>query len=262
MVMLQASLPLSWGMPRCKPLMTFFLFVCCSLASAAQQPTVVALAGGSGAGKSFIVEMIKDVFGRLNVTELSHDWYYKGREHMPRGDDMQFNFDHPDALESSLMLAYIKSLQRGETIEAPVYDFATHSRSQSQTIRVAPAPLVLVDGILTLADKQLAQAFDVRIFVDTPADIRLLRRIKRDIAERNRSVDGILKQYETTVRPMHELFVEPSKVHADLVVSGLADISFQSLANVLATASGLTPLGSRAKHASAAAAPREETLEL
>jgi len=213
--------------------------LCMLQAIAAAPSVVVALAGGSGSGKNYIADHIKDVFGHENVSSMSHDWYYKDQTHLCPEERDRLNFDHPNVLESSLMLEHIQGLRDGETVEAPVYDFETHSRSGSR--QVAPAPLVLVDGILVLAEPMLAKAFDIRIYVDTPADIRLLRRIKRDMVERGRSVESIMQQYEETVRPMHELFVEPSRSHADITVAGTVDASLKSLFAVVAGTTGLTP---------------------
>lgn len=187
---------------------------------------VVALAGGSGSGKSYIANVLKEAFGHAQVSILSHDFYYKDESHLRLEERERLNFDHPDVLDSSLMLEHIQALRRGETVHAPIYDFPTHSRSGFQ--RIVPAPLVLVDGILVLAESRLSQAFDIRIYVDTPADIRLVRRIKRDMVERGRSVESILQQYEDRVRPMHELFVEPSKERADMIVSGEEGASLES----------------------------------
>lgn len=216
-----------------------FLSLCGFRTSAAGPSVVVALAGGSGAGKNYVADYIKGVFGHANVSSLSHDRYYRDQTHLSLEERARLNFDHPDMLESLLMLEHIQGLQRGETVEVPVYDFQTHSRSGSQ--QITPAPLVLVDGILVLAETMLSQAFDIRIYVDTPADIRLLRRIKRDLAERGRSVESVLQQYEDTVRPMHELFVEPSKARADMTVSGTEGASFESLVALVAGTTGLIP---------------------
>nr|ABX80189.1 uridine kinase [Prorocentrum minimum] len=205
--------------------------------SAAGPSVVVALAGGSGAGKSYIGTYVKKVFGHANVSILSHDRYYKDQAHLHPEERARLNFDHPDMLESSLMLEHIQGLQRGETVDVPVYDFQTHSRLGYQ--QITPAPLVLVDGILVLAETVLSQAFDIRIYVDTPADIRLLRRIKRDLVERGRSVESVLQQYQDTVRPMHELFVESSKARADVIVSGTEGERFEPLVTLLAARTGL-----------------------
>lgn len=213
--------------------------VVCIQGIAAASSKVVALAGGSGAGKNFIADMLNEAFGHSNVSSLSHDRYYKDLTHLNPTERAVLNFDNPTMLDSSLMVEHIQGLQRGETIDAPVYDFRTHSRSGYQNI--APAPLVLVDGILLLAEPMLSQAFDFRIYVDTPADIRLLRRIKRDMVERGRSLESILQQYEDSVRPMHELFVEPSKARADMVVSGEVGANHKSLHMLVAGITGLIP---------------------
>mmetsp|Transcript_23062 Transcript_23062/g.72482 ORF Transcript_23062/g.72482 Transcript_23062/m.72482 type:complete len:246 (-) Transcript_23062:325-1062(-) len=185
-----------------------------------RRPLVVAIAGGSGSGKSTIADALRLALGEENVTCVKHDWYYRSQSHVPEEARAKLNFDHPEALESTLLAEHLGRLGRGEFVEAPVYDFATHSRSSSRITRVAPARLVLVDGILLLADPALAAAFDVRIFVDTPADVRLMRRLRRDTSERGRSMEGVLAQYEATIRPMHELYVETSRSWADLVVYG------------------------------------------
>jgi len=196
-------------------------------------PVVVALAGGSGSGKTYLTGMTKDAIGHEHVTMLSHDFYYRDQSHLSPEQQANLNFDHPDMLESSLLMRHIESLKNGENVSAPIYDFATHTRSGSQSI--APAPLILIDGILLLAVPALAEAFDFRVYLDTPADIRLLRRIKRDIADRGRSLENILEQYEKTVRPMHDLFVEPSKIHGDVVVSGSERARMSSLSRVIAS---------------------------
>eukprot|EP00929_Paragymnodinium_shiwhaense_P071080 TRINITY_DN36111_c0_g1_i1.p2 TRINITY_DN36111_c0_g1~~TRINITY_DN36111_c0_g1_i1.p2 ORF type:complete len:240 (-),score=59.66 TRINITY_DN36111_c0_g1_i1:100-819(-) len=198
------------------------------------QPLIVGIAGGSGSGKSYIAETVEKFLGSANVSTVAHDWYYKDLSHLSAEERDAVNFDHPDALDSSLMLEQLQQLKAGDAIDAPVYDFATHTRLQQKKNHVSPAPLVLVDGILTLADPRLAEMFDVRIFVDTPADLRLLRRIRRDVVERGRSTESVLDQYETTVRPMHELFVEPAKAVADHVVSGEGALGTEQIVQLLA----------------------------
>ena len=176
----------------------------------------VGIAGGSGSGKSTIVDALKGKFeGR--VTVLNHDNYYKERHELTYEERAKINYDSPDAYDTYLMVEHIKKLQNFESIECPLYDFTVHDRSD-KTIIVNPSEVLIIDGILVLADPQLRDCFDIKIFVDADSDIRILRRIKRDVQERKRPLDSIINQYLNTVKPMHEKYVEPSKKFADVVI--------------------------------------------
>ncbi|NJD18612.1 MAG: uridine kinase [Gemmatimonadetes bacterium] len=181
------------------------------------RPVVLGVAGGSGSGKSTVVKEVRRILGNDLASVLHHDAYYRDLAHLPFEARVQVNFDHPDALETELMAEHLRDLLRGEAAEVPTYDFSTHTRTR-RTERVRPTPVVVVDGILVLADARLRDVMDLKVFVDTEADIRLLRRIRRDVVKRGRTADSVIAQYETTVRPMHLEFVEPSKRFADLVV--------------------------------------------
>ncbi len=181
------------------------------------RPFVIGIAGGSGSGKTTIARSVVERVGSGRVVLIPHDAYYRDRSDLPPEERARINYDHPDSLENELLAAHLETLRRGEAIERPVYDFATHTRTAAR-VRVAPAPVILVEGILILAEPRLRELFDLRIFIDTDADLRLLRRLRRDLLERGRTVDSVLAQYEATVRPMHLQFVEPSKRYADLIV--------------------------------------------
>jgi len=180
-------------------------------------PFLIGVAGGTGSGKTTVVNAIASRIGLDRITLISHDWYYKDFADLPKDILDHKNFDHPDSLETDLMVRHLRALKAGSSVEAPVYDFRVHRRA-NETRRLEPRKVILVDGILIYAEKELRTLLDVKIFVDTDADIRLIRRIKRDIAERGRSLDSVVSQYEATVRPMHMEFVEPSKRWADLIV--------------------------------------------
>ncbi len=181
------------------------------------QPVVIGIAGGSGSGKSTVLRRIIERFGPEHIALLDHDSYYRDLAHLPLDVRAAFNFDHPDALETPLMRAHLDALMAGETVEKPVYNFVTHSREE-ETIRIAPRRVVIVEGILVLAEPILVERMDIKLFVDTDDDIRLMRRIRRDLEERGRSIHAVLDQYERTVRPMHIEFVEPSKRRADVIL--------------------------------------------
>lgn len=181
------------------------------------RPLIVGVAGGSGSGKTTVVERIVESLGPESVARIQHDCYYRDFGHLPRHERDRINFDHPDSLESELLASHLDELLDGGSIEAPTYDFTQHRR-RAETQTVGPARVVIVDGILILAEPELRRRFDVRIFVDTDADVRLLRRLRRDLDERARTLDSVIQQYEETVRPMHLEFVEPSKRYADVIV--------------------------------------------
>jgi uridine kinase len=180
-------------------------------------PVVIGLAGGSGSGKTTVLETIVDTFGSRQIAVLDHDAYYRDLSHWPPEERETFNFDHPNALETDLLRRHLDRLLEGDPVEKPVYDFTSHTRRDA-TETVAPRPVVLLEGILVLAEPALLDRMDIKLYVDAAADIRLMRRIRRDIDERGRSIEGVLRQYEETVRPMHLEFVEPSKRKADLII--------------------------------------------
>lgn len=180
-------------------------------------PFVIGVAGGSGSGKTTVVRHIIERVGPVNLTLIQHDSYYRDMRHLPFSERVLQNYDHPASLETDLMTRHVRTLLEGGSVEIPVYDFASHERSE-QVIKASPRPVILIDGILILFEKELRDLMDLRIFVDTDADVRLLRRLKRDLVERGRSIESVLTQYETFVRPMHLEFVEPTKRYADIII--------------------------------------------
>jgi uridine kinase len=182
-----------------------------------RKPVVIGIAGGSGSGKSTVLRTIVEAFGPERIAVLDHDAYYKDLAHLPPRMRADFNFDHPDALETDLMAEHLDALLSGDSIQKPRYDFVNHSRLPD-TYTVSPRPVVIVEGILVLAEPELVQRMDIKLFVDTADDIRLIRRLRRDIEERGRSATSVIDQYERTVRPMHLEFVEPSKRLADVIL--------------------------------------------
>ena len=177
---------------------------------------ILGIAGGTGSGKTTLTRKLRDTFGD-DVSVVYHDNYYKKHTDMTYEERAALNYDHPDAFDTALMVADLKKLAAGEAIRCPVYDYTIHNRSE-ETVEVRPTRVVIVEGILIFADKALRDLMDVKIFVDTDADVRILRRILRDVKERGRSLDSVISQYLTTVKPMHEQFVQPSRQYADLVV--------------------------------------------
>ena len=178
---------------------------------------VIGIAGGSGSGKTTVQRRVMERFGPRRIALLDHDAYYRDLAHLEPDQRARFNFDHPDALETDLMVAHVDRLLAGEAIEKPTYSFETHSRL-AETETVEPRPVVLIDGILVLAEPALRERMDVKLYVDAAPDVRLMRRIERDIHERGRSLQSVLEQYRRTVRPMHLEFVEPSKRYADVII--------------------------------------------
>ncbi len=178
---------------------------------------VVGVAGGTGSGKSTVAERIVEAVPPHKVSILHHDNYYRDRQDLSYEERCQLNFDHPDSLETELLIEHLDLLTQGIPIERPVYDFSVHLRSD-EVVRIEPASIIVVEGILVLADKDLRDRLNLKIYVDTDPDLRLARRLERDITERGRTVDSVLKQYFETVRPMHLEFVEPSKRYADLII--------------------------------------------
>ena len=180
-------------------------------------PFVIGVAGGTGSGKTTVVNAIARKVGEERLAVLPHDSYYRDYVDLPKDVLDGKNFDHPDSLETDLLIRHVKALKAGATVEAPIYDFRIHRRAP-ETRRIEPKRVIVVDGILIFAEPGLRPLFDVKIFVDTDADVRLIRRIRRDVAERGRTVESVVQQYEMTVRPMHLEFVEPSKRWADLII--------------------------------------------
>ena len=181
------------------------------------RPVLIGIAGGSGSGKTTVIRNIMEGLTSQPVTVIEHDAYYRVLSHLDEEERARVNFDHPDALETNLLIAHLDALLRGEVINKPIYDYATHNRL-GETVAVAPCPVIILDGILVLAEPDLVKRMDIKIFVDTDDDIRLLRRIKRDLQERGRSIEAILDQYERTVRPMYLEFVQPSRRVADIII--------------------------------------------
>ncbi len=180
-------------------------------------PLIIGIAGGTGSGKTTVASVVLKRVGADHIVILPHDAYYKDLGDLPLADRSQFNFDHPDSLDTPLLIQHVKQLKSGQPADLPVYDFKTHSRT-SQTVHIEPMEVIVVDGILIFAEPGLRALFDVKIFVDTDADIRFIRRLQRDIAERGRTIESVIRQYMTTVRPMHMEFVEPSKRYADVII--------------------------------------------
>ncbi len=181
------------------------------------RPFVLGMAGGSGSGKTTIAESVVEQIGPDRVAYIPHDAYYRHRPELTFEQRTKVNYDHPESLETELMARQVKELLAGNPIEIPVYDFSEHLRSH-QTVTVLPRPVVLLEGILILVEAALTELMDLKIYVDTDADLRLMRRLERDVQERGRTLESVLRQYETTVRPMHLQFVEPSKRYADIII--------------------------------------------
>lgn len=188
---------------------------------------VLGIAGGSGSGKSWLARRVLDALPG-QATMLCHDWWYKHNGHRSPAEALKLNFDHPDSLETPEMCRQLDALLEGETIQAPVYDYATHSRL-ARTRTVAPSPLVVIDGILILADAALRERMTLSVFIDVPDDIRLVRRVRRDCKERRVDLEETLRIYEHSVRPMHREFVQPSSHHATWIWSQLEDAEFPEL---------------------------------
>jgi uridine kinase len=180
-------------------------------------PLVIGLAGGSGSGKTTIAQSIVDAIGRDDVTLIQHDAYYHDQSDVPVEERAKVNYDHPDSLETALLVEHLEQLVAGKPVDRPVYDFTVHNRS-SETIRVEPKQAIIVEGILVLYESELRELMDLKVYVDTDHDLRLARRWERDIKERGRTFDSVRDQYLGTVRPMHLQFVEPSKRYADIVI--------------------------------------------
>lgn len=180
-------------------------------------PVIIGIAGGTGSGKTTVARAIYDRVGPDRIEWISHDSYYRDFEGLSPEERHHINFDHPDSLETELLARHLDVLCKGSSVEVPIYDFTTHSR-KPETVRVEPRRVIIVEGILVLAEPELRKRINIKLFVDTPADIRFMRRLVRDIKTRGRSMESVIEQYMTTVRPMHEEFVEPSKRYADLII--------------------------------------------
>lgn len=191
-------------------------------------PLVIGIAGGSGSGKTTLAQLILERIGSDQIAYLPHDAYYKDLSALPPNQRVAVNFDHPDSLDTDLLIHHIKELKQYRAIDLPVYDFKTHNRTQ-QTIRIESRPIILVEGILIFGIFDLRRELDVKIFVDTDADIRFIRRLERDIHERGRTTEMVVHQYLATVRPMHLEFVEPSKRYADVIIpeGGLNEVAME-----------------------------------
>ncbi len=181
------------------------------------KPIIIGVAGGTASGKTTVSEAILERVGREHIAYIQHDSYYRDLGHLPLAERARRNFDHPDALETELLVEHLRRLQADEPVDVPIYDFATYQRT-SRTRRIELCRVVLVEGILIFVDKPLRDMMDVKLYVDTDADLRLIRRLQRDIRERERTLESVIRQYVDTVRPMHLEFVEPSKRHADIII--------------------------------------------
>lgn len=179
--------------------------------------TVIGVAGGSGSGKSTLVKRLQEAFGDSDVVTLCHDFYYKGYSNMSFQERTKLNYDHPQSFDTQMMVEHIKTLKNGVPIERPVYSFVEHNRLD-ETVRVMPSKVIIIDGILIFENKELRDLMDMKVFVDTDADLRLARRLMRDVIDRGRGMESVVNQYIETVKPMHEEFVEPSKKYADVII--------------------------------------------
>jgi len=195
------------------------------------EPVVIGVAGGTGSGKTTVAREILRRAGTHQISLIQHDAYYKDLDALPLAQRAMRNFDHPDALDNDLLISHLQELKVGRPVELPVYDFTTHTRT-AETQRVEPHRVVMVEGILIFADEALRRLMDVKIYVDTDPDIRFIRRLERDIAERGRTMDSVIQQYLATVRPMHQEFVEPSKRYADVIIpeGGFNEVAMEMVA--------------------------------
>jgi uridine kinase len=181
------------------------------------KPIIIGVAGGTASGKTTVADAILDRVGRQRIAFIQHDSYYRDLSHLPLEERRRLNFDHPDALETELLVAHLRQLQAGQPVEVPVYDFTTYQR-RGISRPVEPRRVILVEGILIFVDKELRDMMDIKLYVDTDADLRFIRRLQRDIQQRDRAMEAVIHQYLTTVRPMHLEFVEPSKRYADVII--------------------------------------------
>jgi uridine kinase len=182
-----------------------------------RKPVVIGVAGGSGSGKTSVTKAIYDSFKGHSILMIEQDYYYKDQSHLPMEERLKTNYDHPLAFDNDLLIEHIEKLLRHEKIEKPVYDYAIHTRS-SEVIHVEPKDVIILEGILILEDERLRNLMDIKLYVDTDADLRIIRRLLRDIKERGRSMDSVIEQYVNVVRPMHNQFIEPTKRYADVII--------------------------------------------
>ncbi|MGI8383256.1 uridine kinase [Robertmurraya sp. P23] len=182
-----------------------------------RKPVVIGVAGGSGSGKTSVTKSIYESFKGHSILMLEQDFYYKDQSHLPFEERLKTNYDHPLAFDNDLLIKHIESLLRYEAIAKPVYDYSVHTRS-SDVIHVEPKDVIILEGILVLEDERLRNLMDIKLYVDTDADLRIIRRLVRDIKERERSMDSVIDQYVNVVRPMHNQFIEPTKRYADIII--------------------------------------------
>ena len=182
-----------------------------------QKPILVGITGGSGSGKSSIANAICEAFGSNDIAKIEQDFYYKDQSHLSMEDRTKTNYDHPNAFDNDLLVKHLNALLNGEVIEKPIYDFAIHNRIKD-TIRVEPREIILVEGILILEDERIRNLLDIKIYVDTDDDVRIIRRMLRDIEERGRTIESVVEQYLSVVKPMHNQFTDPTKKYADIII--------------------------------------------
>lgn len=182
-----------------------------------RKPVVIGVAGGSGSGKTSVTKSIYETFKGHSILMLEQDYYYKDQSHLPLEERLKTNYDHPLAFDNDLLIEHLHALLQYEPVEKPVYDYTMHTRS-SETIQVEPKDVIILEGILILEDERLRDLMDIKLFVDTDADLRIVRRLLRDIKERGRSMDSVIEQYVNVVRPMHNQFIEPTKRYADIII--------------------------------------------
>lgn len=183
-----------------------------------KSPMLIGIAGGTGSGKSTFAQRLLALFPN-DITVISYDNYYKPQDHLSFEERIRTNYDCPDALDTDLLVKHLRSLREGESVDVPNYDFTIHTRKAELT-KLHPSPIIIVDGILTFHDERLREMFDIKIFTDADADDRILRRLRRDVRERGRDIDGVIAQYLGTVKPMHGIYVEPTKKYADIIING------------------------------------------
>ena len=181
-------------------------------------PLLIGIAGGTGSGKSTFSDGLKEIFGS-KITVIAYDNYYKPQDDIPMSERVKTNYDCPDALDTALLVSHLSVLKSGESVDIPCYDFCVHTRKDTKE-HIEPTPIIIVDGILTFHDECLRSMFDIKIYADADADERILRRLRRDVTERGRDIDGVITQYLATVKPMHGIYVEPTKKYADIIING------------------------------------------